>query len=112
MVRSSLCLCSKITKKLRSCEESRVKLLGTAFSCALCAVETAHSLYDSEHGKTEKHKTLESLAETLKDWIVDGEVIGGSIFGGSVRNYNTRSRSNWKGKQELKVSSMSFTHDL
>ena len=103
VVKSSYQLCQKLAEKLKSCEEDHVKLLGTAFSCVLCAIESAQSIYKDEHGKDERAKVLNGLTLTLKGWIALREVIGGSVFGSSVPSYLTRSHLNWKGKQELKV---------
>ena len=103
MVKSSCRLCTKLANKLRSSEENAVKLLGAAFSCAICAIENAHSLYKDEQGKAEKLNVLDGLRTTLRGWITRGEVIGGSVFGNSVPSYLTRARPNWKGRQELKV---------
>ena len=103
MVRSSICLCTKLSEKLKSCEKRCVNLLGAAFSCVLCAIENSHSLYEGELGKCDRDKALEVLENTLKDWITKEEVIGGSIFGHSVQSYFLRSRAHWKGKQELEV---------
>ena len=103
MVKSSCRLCTKFADKLKSSEEDRVKLLGAAFSCALCAIESARSVYKDEQGQDEKVKVLNSLKTTLKHWIALREVIGGSIFGSSVPSYLTRAHLSWKGKQELKV---------
>lgn len=102
MVRSSCRLCTKFAEKLKSSGEGQVKLLGSAFSCALCAIESAQSLYKDEQGKAE---ALKYLSSTVKEWITSKSVIGGSVFGNSVPNYmySTRAHSNWKGKQELKV---------
>ena len=105
VVRASCRLCMKLAEKLKSSGEGQVKLLGAAFSCALCAIESAQSLYKDEQGKAERDKAMRNLSSTLKGWITSGDVIGGSIFGNSVPDYMyaTRARSNWKGKQELKV---------
>lgn len=104
MVKSSLRLCSKFGVKLRNREEEHVKLLGDAFSCALCAIENTHALYESDIGKSDRGQALDKLGKLLKDWIADENVIGGSIFGHVVTSYWFRSEStNWKGKQELKV---------
>ena len=103
MVKSSVQLCTKFAEKLKSNEETEVRLLGAAFSCALCSIESAQSLYEDEQGQHEKAKVLNSLKTTLKCWIALREVIGGSMFGSSVPSYLTRQRLNWKGKQELKV---------
>ena len=104
VVKSSYRLCQKLAEKLKSSEEDLVKLLGAAFSCALCAIESAQSIYKGEHGKEERAKVLNDLTLTLKSWIALREVIGGSVFGYSVPSYLTRSQLNWKGKQELKVT--------
>ena len=108
MVKSSCRLCTKFADKLKSSEEDRVKLLGAAFSCALCAIESAQSLYKDEQGQHEKDKVLNNLKTTLKGWIALREVIGGSVFGSSVPSYLTRAHLSWKGKQELKVIVTNF----
>ena len=104
MVRSSLRLCTKLSEKLRSNEEKGVKLLRSAFSCALCAIENAHSLYEGEDGLTDRDKAITKIRKLLKDWITHKDVIGGSIFGYTVQSYFTRARTSWKGKEELKVN--------
>ena len=106
MVNSSFRLCTKLSEKLRSSEENRVKLLRSAFSCVLCAVEKTCSSYeDHERGKTIHDKAITKIGNLLKDWITDAKVIGGSVFGYTVQSYTyfTRSFTNWKGKEELKV---------
>ena len=110
MVKSSFRLCSKLSEKLRSREENQVKVLRSAFSCVLCAIEKACTLREEEHGKAVPDKTITKIRNLLKDWIVDQKVIGGSVFGHTVPRetysvpYFTRSQPNWKGKEELKVS--------
>ena len=110
MEKSSFRLCSKLCEKLRSSEENQVKVLRSAFSCVLCAIEKACTLHEEEHGKAVPDKAIKKIRNLLKDWIVDQKVIGGSVFGHTVprESYNvsyfTRSYANWKGKEELKVS--------
>lgn len=103
MVRSSLRLCNKLSEKLKSCENGHVNLLGAAFSCVLCAIENARSLYEGELGKYDREKALKDLEDILKKWITNEKVIGGSIFGQSVQTYFLRSNTHWKGEQELTV---------
>lgn len=105
MVNSSLRLCTKFSEKLKSSNEKVVNLLGTAFSCALCAIQNAHILCKSDTAKSERGQALDKLGKILKDWITDENVIGGSIFGHVVTSYWFRSEKsiNWKGKEELKV---------
>ena len=103
MVQSSLCLCSKLSKKLESSNEKSVKLLRGAFSCVLCAIENAHTVYEGEIGEIDRKRALNALGKTLSGWITCENVIGGSIFGHSVRSYWLRSDTSWKGRQELKV---------
>ena len=104
MVASSVHLCSKLSSKLNSCEENHIKLLQTAFSCALCAIEKAHSLYTDEHGKVERDSALGMLRKNLNDWITNSAVIGGSVFGRSSHSHLLRNYTSWKGKEELKVN--------
>ena len=84
-----------------------MKVLRSAFSCVLCAIEKACTLREE---KTVPDKAITKIKNLLKDWIVDQKVIGGSVFGHTVprESYNvsyfTRSYANWKGKEELKVS--------
>ena len=105
MVWSSLNLCSKLSERLLSSEESKVKVLSGAFSCALCVLESTHvpSLFENEHGRTIREKALTKMDEILNKWIAKKEVIGGSIFGHTVQSYRYFTRSGWKGKQELMV---------
>jgi hypothetical protein len=110
MVKSSFHLCTKLSEKLKSSEENQVKVLRSAFSCFLCAIEKAYSLREEKHGKAVPDKTIIKIRNLLKDWIADKKVIGGSVFGHSVPrdSYSvssfTRSIASWKGKEELKVS--------
>ena len=104
MVASSLKLCSILSKKLQSSEESHVTLLRRAFSCALCAIENANSLYTDEHGKTERVKSFNRLRESIQIWIKSTGVIGGFAFGRSVHSYRFRANTSWRGKEELKVN--------
>jgi hypothetical protein len=109
MVKSSFCLCTKLSEKLRSSEENQVKVLRSAFSCFLTAVERACTLCDEEDGKTVPDKTKIEIRNLLKDWITDERVIGGSIFGHTVLqescsvSHFSHSDTNWKGEKELKV---------
>ena len=109
MGNSAFRLCTKLSEKLRSSEENQVKLLRSAFSCVLCAVETTCSTYEDERGKTSHDKAMAKIGNLLKDWITDKRVIGGSVFGSTVPresygvSYFTRSYASWKGKEELKV---------
>ena len=104
MVKSSLHLCSKLSEKLKSSEEDQMKLLRSAFSCALCAIENASSLYEGEDGLTDREGAIGRIRKVLKDWIADAKVIGGSVFGSTVQSYFTRNYGEWKGKEELKVN--------
>lgn len=104
MVKSSLRLCEKLSENLRSDDTKHVKLLGSAISCVLCAIQNAHALYESDGGKSDRRQALDKLQSILKIWITHEKVIGGSVFGHSVPTYRLRSQSsNWKGKQELMV---------
>ena len=107
MVKSSFRLCSKLSEKLRSSEENQVKVLRSAFSCILCAIEKACTILEEEHVPD---KSITKIRNLLKEWIADKKVIGGYVFGhtappeGYSISYFTRSYANWKGKEELKVS--------
>jgi hypothetical protein len=104
MVESALHLCTRLSEKLTSCEENRVKLLRSTFSCALCAIENACRLCEGENNIIDRDAAIAKIRTLLKDWIANREVIGGSVFGYSVQSYFTQTRTSWKGKQELKVS--------
>jgi hypothetical protein len=109
MVKSSLRLCSKLSERLRSSEENQVRVLRSAFSCVLCAIEKACTSREEEHGKIVPDKHITKIRNLLKDWIADKRVIGGPTFGHTVPqesysiSYFTRSYANWKGKEEFKV---------
>ena len=103
MVESALRLCARLSERLKSSEEKHVKLLRTSFSCALCAVENACKLCEGEDNIIDRDEAIVKIRTLLKDWIANREVIGGSVFGYSVQSYFTRSRTSWKGKEELKV---------
>ena len=81
-----------------------MKLLRSTFSCALCAVENACSLCKGEDNIIDRDEAIAKIRTLLKDWIASKEVIGGSVFGYSVQSYFSRTRTSWKGKEELKVS--------
>ena len=103
MIKSSLHLCTKLSEILRSIKDSHVNMLRSAFSCALCALEKACSLCEDKHERIDRDKVIQNISKLLKHWITDSRVIGGSIFGGTVPLYYTHTRTNWKGKAELKV---------
>jgi hypothetical protein len=112
MVKSALHLCTKLSEKLKSSEENQVKLLRSTFSCALCAIENACSLYKDEDNVIDRDAAIAKIRTLLKDWIASKEVIGGSIFGYNVQSYFTRTRTSWKGKEELKVGHYVHNHSM
>ena len=76
-----------------------MKLLRSAFYCALCAVENAHSSYEDKANSASCDEAIMKLRSLLKDWIADKKVIGGSVIGYTVHSDS----ADWKGREELKV---------
>lgn len=105
MIHSTLHLCANLLNICNG-EENQVKLLQSAFSCALCTIEKACTLCNGEDGAIHD-KAITKIRKLLKEWIADKRVIGGSDFGYNIMpSYITsrRMHSHWKGKEELKVN--------
>ncbi len=99
MVDASILLCSRLRLKLSSSSDTFVDLLKASFSLVLFAVAKFHTVCPIEkYSRIEKvADALGKLEGTLKDWITDERVIGGSMFGGSAY---TRF---WKAEEEIQV---------
>ena len=59
---------------------------------------------DDSSWKDTRGEIIRRLKEALREWIVRGDVIGGSVFGRAVLQYNTSIKGQYKGKEELQVS--------
>jgi len=93
----------ELAKKLKTCNPHCVEVLKASISLILYAVARlkAFSLSDEKYQKGEVTTgVFVKLKDLLWDWIVDCQVIGGSVFGGTPP---AKSSSSWKAKEELKV---------
>ncbi len=98
MVDASLLLCSRLRPKLLS--STFVELLKASFSLVLFAIAKFNTVCPNEEKYSKNEKVAGALGKlkgSLKGWITDRKVIGGSMFGGSV---NTRW---WSAEEEIKV---------
>ena len=97
---ASSLLTQQLLDNLKS-SEHHVKVLQAATSLFLFSISRLNSLCpDNEkpHKDEKIRKAFEELKANYWKWIASSEVIGGSVFGGSVKH--------WKGKPELKVSTV------
>ena len=105
MMDGSLLIYNCLKVKLSSTQEPYMELLKASLSLVLFAVGYFNTLChdDKGYGKVERvTTTLGKLESSLKDWVSDARVIGGSVFGGSV-NPNS-----WRAKKEIQVG----THNI
>ena len=101
MVVAAQMLYTSLTYRLKTRTTHCVEVLKASISLVLFAVAQLKAFCPT-NGKDEVIKgTFASLKDTLWKWIVDREVIGGSVFGGYLPIYY--SSAMWKPKEELEV---------
>ena len=96
MVIKALLLYRELTAKLKSRTPHHVDVLKASISLILFSVAL---LKAKKRGEVSK-KTFAGLKTVLWRWIVDSDVIGGSVFGGSLP-INDSAMGMWKPKEEL-----------
>ena len=84
-VDASLLLFTRLSAKLTSYKENYLNVLMMSLTIILLSLSKyVMSVPDADKDKVKE--VLEKAAETLKEWIIHRDVIGGSIFGGSVND--------------------------
>ena len=101
MVVAALKLYRSLTYKLKTRTTHCVEVLKASISLVLFAVAQLKAFCPSDENDEVIKGTFASLKDTLWKWIVDREVIGGSVFGGYLPTY--LSSAVWKPKEELEV---------
>ena len=96
----ALLLYQRLTIMLKSCTPHYVEVLKTSISLILFAVAQLSRCSSDEKDEIIK-EAFAHLKGTLREWIVDRKVIGGSVFGGSLPTYYFSGK--WKAKEELEV---------
>lgn len=101
MVHAALLLYGKLTVMLKSYIQHYVDVLKASISLILFAVAQLKALCPSDENIK---GAFASLKGTLRNWIVDCEVIGGSVFGGNLPAYYSSGMWPWTPKRELEVN--------
>ena len=102
MVTGTLQLYRQLTAVLKSRTQHCVEVLKHSISLILIAVAQLKTCFPfSEKGEFIRRAFL-SLKDTLWIWIVQVEVIGGSVFGGALPS-NLSSMGKWMRKEELEL---------
>lgn len=96
MVTAALLLYRELTAKFKGCTPHHVDVLKASISLILFAVD---QLKTDKKNKFTK-QIFAGLNVALWNWIVDCDVIGGSVFGGSLP-INDSAMGMWKPKEEL-----------
>ena len=100
ILQASQQLVYELFTKLNEATEPALDILVASIKCVLKAASFLGTLSNdkTEGGATDEIQSVFIFVhEALKQWIVQQEVVGGSMFGSSV-NIN-----NWKGVKELMV---------
>lgn len=101
MVVAAQMLYTSLTYKLKTCATHCVEVLKASISLVLFAVAQLKALCPTNENDEVIKGTFATLKDTLWKWIVNREVIGGSVFGGYLpTNYSS---AMWKPKEELEV---------
>ena len=101
MVRAALLLYRKLTVMLKSYTPHYVDVLKGSISLILFAAAQLKSLCPSDENIK---GAFASLKGTLWNWIVNREVIGGSVFGGNLPAYYSSGMWPWNPRGELEVN--------
>lgn len=103
MADAALLLFKRLARQIKTCTPHCVNVLKASISLILYVVVQLKALYPSDE-KHQKEEIIAGIFDRLNvilwEWIVDREVIGGSVFGGTLP---VNSSSSWKAKEELKV---------
>ena len=103
MVTATLQLYRKLTAVLKSRTQHCVEVLKHSISLTLIAVAQLKTCFPSRETEGEFiRRAYLSLKDTLWIWIVQVEVIGGSVFGGALPS-NPSSIGMWMRKEELEL---------
>ena len=100
MVHAALLLYRKLTVMLKSCTPHYVDVLKASISLILFAVAQLKTLCPSDENTK---GAFASLKGTLWNWIVNREVIGGSVFGGNLPACYSSGMWLWNPRGELEV---------
>ena len=101
MVTAALLLYRELTAKLKSRTPHHVDVLKASISLILFSVALLKVLFSGEVAD-EIVVAFASLKDTLWNWIVHPDVIGGSVFGGALPS-NLSSMGKWMRKEELEL---------
>ena len=99
------CLLRSFKDKLNDSKNSRILVYAT-ISLFLHILHRTNTIFD---GNSNDHERLcqllrVNIRDLLNDWVVHGDVIGGSFFGGGMKYVGTTYQELKKEEQELKVS--------
>ena len=107
MVHAALLLYGKLTVMLKSCTPHYVDVLKASISLILFAVAQLKALCPSDENVK---RAFASLKGTLWNWIVNREVIGGSVFGGNLPAYYSSGMWPWNPRGELEVNTIQMLY--
>ena len=107
MVHAALLLHGKLTVMLKSCTPHYVDMLKASISLILFAVAQLKALCPSDENVK---RAFASLKGTLWNWIVNREVIGGSVFGGNLPAYYSSGMWPWNPRGELEVNTIQMLY--
>ena len=99
------CLLRSFKDKLKDSNNSRILVYAT-ISLFLHILHRTNTIFD---GNSNDHERLcqllrVNIRDLLNDWVLRGDVIGGSFFGGGVKYAGITYQELKKEEQELKVS--------
>lgn len=99
MVTAALLLYRELTAKFKGCTPHHVDVLKASISLILFSVAQLKVLFS---GDETDEIAFATLKDTLWTWIVDRDVIGGSVFGGCLPlDYSAIVK--WKPSEELEL---------
>ena len=103
--KAASCLLRSFKDKLNDTENSRILIHATIY-LFLHILHRANTIFD---GNSNDHESLcqllrVNIRDLLNDWVVCGDVIGGSFFGKGVKYAGITTLGLKKEEQELKVS--------
>ena len=102
MVTAALLLYGELTAKLKSRSPHHVDVLKASISLILFSVAQLKVLFSGDETDEIINGAFVVLKDTLWTWIVDRDVIGGSVFGGCLPlDYSAIVK--WKPSEELEL---------
>lgn len=83
-VNAALLLFKRLSAKLTKYNANYVEVIMISANTILLSMSKFDQSHDAKKDKNGVIGVLEKAAQTFKEWIVNKEVVGGSLFGGRV----------------------------